>query len=39
MSVSDANWTTARMIQIMQLIGEDSDVARTRVQILSEFLD
>ncbi|OAQ71266.1 Zn(II)2Cys6 transcription factor [Pochonia chlamydosporia 170] len=28
-----------RMIQIMELIGSDSDVARTRVQILSEFLD
>ncbi|KND88483.1 putative transcriptional regulatory protein C1F7.11c [Tolypocladium ophioglossoides CBS 100239] len=28
-----------RMIQIMRLIGEDSDVARTRVQILTAFLD
>ncbi|KAF7546606.1 hypothetical protein G7Z17_g8311 [Cylindrodendrum hubeiense] len=27
-----------RMIQIMQVMGEDSDVARTRVQVLSEFL-
>ncbi|KAL6354565.1 hypothetical protein LRP88_11906 [Fusarium phalaenopsidis] len=27
-----------RMIQIMQLMGEDSEVARTRVQVLSEFL-
>lgn len=29
----------ARMIQIMQVMGEDSDVARTRVQVLSEFLE
>lgn len=29
----------ARMIQIMGLTGEDSDVARTRVKILSDFLD
>ncbi|OAA37449.1 Transcription factor [Metarhizium rileyi] len=28
-----------RMIQIMELIGSNNDVARTRVQILSEFLD
>ncbi|EQL01874.1 Zn(II)2Cys6 transcription factor [Ophiocordyceps sinensis CO18] len=28
-----------RMIQIMGLTGEDSDVARTRVKILSDFLD
>lgn len=28
-----------RMIQIMELIGEDSDVARTRVKILRDFLD
>lgn len=28
-----------RMIQIMELIGSDNDVARTRVHILSEFLD
>ncbi|KAH7160260.1 fungal-specific transcription factor domain-containing protein, partial [Dactylonectria estremocensis] len=27
-----------RMIQIMQVMGEDSDVARTRVQVLSELL-
>ncbi|KAI5463095.1 fungal-specific transcription factor domain-containing protein [Mariannaea sp. PMI_226] len=27
-----------RMIQIMQIMGEDSDVARTRVRVLSEFL-
>ncbi|KAK7432624.1 hypothetical protein QQZ08_000832 [Neonectria magnoliae] len=27
-----------RMIQIMQVMGDDSDVARTRVQVLSEFL-
>lgn len=33
-----ANKLTARMIQIMQLMGEDSEVARTRVQVLSEFL-
>ncbi|QUC16660.1 uncharacterized protein UV8b_00901 [Ustilaginoidea virens] len=29
----------ARMMQIMELIGSDSDVARTRVQVLREFLD
>ncbi|KAG8406994.1 hypothetical protein J3458_020494 [Metarhizium acridum] len=28
-----------RMIQIMELIGSNNDVARTRVQILSEFLE
>jgi hypothetical protein len=28
----------AQMIQIMQVMGEDSEVARTRVQVLSEFL-
>ncbi|GAB0135970.1 hypothetical protein EsDP_00004290 [Epichloe bromicola] len=28
-----------RMIQIMELIGSENDVARTRVHILSEFLD
>ncbi|KAF4471940.1 hypothetical protein FALBO_1148 [Fusarium albosuccineum] len=27
-----------RMIQIMQMMGEDSEVARTRVQVLGEFL-
>ncbi|KAK2932684.1 Zn2-C6 fungal-type DNA-binding domain [Fusarium oxysporum f. sp. vasinfectum] len=27
-----------RMIQIMQVMGEDSEVARTRVQVLSDFL-
>lgn len=29
---------TGQMIQIMQVMGEDSEVARTRVQVLSEFL-
>lgn len=33
-----ANMSTARMIQIMQVMGEDSEVARTRVQVLSDFL-
>lgn len=33
-----ANKPLARMIQIMQIMGEDSEVARTRVQVLSEFL-
>lgn len=28
-----------RMMQIMELVGEDSEVARTRVKILREFLD
>ncbi|RDA86784.1 hypothetical protein CP532_6358 [Ophiocordyceps camponoti-leonardi (nom. inval.)] len=28
-----------RMMQIMEFVGEDSDVARTRVKILREFLD
>jgi hypothetical protein len=28
----------SRMIQIMQVMGEDSDVARTRVQVLGDFL-
>ncbi|RGP63709.1 hypothetical protein FLONG3_9814 [Fusarium longipes] len=28
-----------RMIQIMQVMGEDSEVARTRVQVLSDFLN
>ncbi|PFH56172.1 hypothetical protein XA68_16960 [Ophiocordyceps unilateralis] len=28
-----------RMMQIMELVGEDSDVARTRVKILREFLE
>lgn len=28
----------AQMIQIMQVMGEDSEVARIRVQVLSEFL-
>lgn len=28
----------ARMMQIMQAVGDDSDAARTRVQVLAEFL-
>lgn len=30
---------TARMIEITELTGEDSEVARTRIKILSEFLN
>lgn len=30
--------SAARMIQIMQQMAEDSEVARTRVQVLSQFL-
>lgn len=29
----------SRMIQIMQVMGDESEVARTRVQVLSEFLN
>jgi hypothetical protein len=28
----------AQMIQIMRVMGEDSEVARTRVQVLEDFL-
>ena len=34
-----ANLSIARMISIMQVMGEDSEVARTRVQVLSDFLN
>lgn len=37
--LQSSNRMTARMIEIMQIMGEDSEVARTRVQVLSEFLE